>query len=160
MAIVRENLTLQLTFTGKNLVMSGSSIKEFAYPAASGDATHKTIPVGDYWINSDEIHEITPLTDASAKVLVVGKMLLKGKIVGYSKVDDAHSAAWGAYRIPIYQTAAQEDATGRNNMFIHGGTSYGSAGCIDLQHWMDAFVSNLKKATTGKIIRIPLKVAL
>ena len=49
-----------------------------------------------------------------------------------------NEAAWGEQRItihPRHQTAT----LGRGGFFIHGGTTWGSAGCIDLTYGMASF---------------------
>jgi len=65
-------------------------------------------------------------------------------------------SAWGSYATPILsQSGTQEYAFGRNNAFIHGGTTPGSIGCIDLTsnnaNFHKSFISH------GRIL--PLNVA-
>ena len=136
------------SFTGSNLSIRGSTTKGVdSIPAFSGKAgKYEPIPPGDYWIQTDEIFEIGVTTDLSTKLAAIAL----GKSGSFFESCIKHMQAWGSYRIPIRQLASQEKATGRNAMFIHGGEVYGSAGCIDLQHWMDWFVKFLLDEHQGK----------
>ena len=50
-------------------------------------------------------------------------------------------AAWGMHRIWVHP-AAGNDLQGRRGFSIHGGTSPGSAGCIDLTDQMKSFMGH------------------
>jgi Protein of unknown function (DUF2778) len=74
------------------------------------------IPQGAYWIRNDEI--------TSPKLPFTGE-------------------AWGNYRVTIHPYL-QTVTYGRGGFFIHGGATFGSAGCVDLAFGMDDFVAKLK----------------
>lgn len=52
--------------------------------------------------------------------------------------------AWGKYRVTIHPFI-QTVTYGRGGFFIHGGATFGSAGCIDLAYGMDNFVAKLRE---------------
>ena len=69
----------------------------------------------------------------------------------------SHSA-WGDYRIIIHPYPSTE-TYGRGGMFIHGGDTPGSAGCVDLWDAMDTFVQDLNtEIGTNTDCMIPLRV--
>jgi hypothetical protein len=131
--------TLTLHFNGKTLTMRGGSA-DYRYPAVSGRPQNGTfdysrenqqqsnkgpIPEGPYWIRPDELWE-----NAWYKL-------------------NAPTSAWGNYRITIHPFTTTETHK-RGGFFIHGGTTPGSAGCIDLTTHIDQFVKDLKKELGGK----------
>lgn len=77
------------------------------------------IPEGTYWINPNEM---APLW---------WKPWLS-------------SSSWGSHRITIHPFTLTE-MHGRGGFFIHGGSAFGSGGCIDLTGRMEEFVRNLKR---------------
>jgi hypothetical protein len=92
------------------------------------------IPEGEYWIDPSE------LAKAPARYEVWrGEWPLE---------------SWGQYRITIHPRPATE-TYGRGGMFIHGGASWGSAGCIDLTWGIDSFAASLMSL---KNCHIPLTV--
>jgi hypothetical protein len=127
---------LRLRFTGDHLVMSGGS-KEHSYPAYSGNGARAAIPKGRYWINPSELWERTGLGDVK-----------RGFVELLTGVDPAPYSAWGMYRITIHPYPGTKTG-GRGGFFIHGGTSPGSLGCIDLVHNMDTFVADLRRELRG-----------
>lgn len=144
MSVTADNASPPLRFTGKALIFNGKTLK-FSYPAVSGkQGRYNPIPAGTYWIATDEVYENGPTTDYLTKVTLA--------VTTFSTLDtieQRHSAAWGRFRIPIHQSAAQQLRTGRSGMFIHGGTVPGSAGCIDLTEWIDVFVDHLRTEYVG-----------
>jgi hypothetical protein len=67
-------------------------------------------------------------------------------------------SAWGNYRIIIHPYPTTE-TFGRGGMFIHGGDTPGSAGCVDLWDAMDTFVQDLHtEIGTNTDCMIPLRV--
>ena len=149
-----DGVATTLRFTGKTLVLDGRS-RKFEYPAASGKTgRYAPIPAGRYWIATDQVYELGPGTDYVAKTLAA-ILTLSSR----SRVEDRHHASWGRYRIPIHQSAEQQRRTGRSGLFIHGGSAFGSAGCIDLAEWIDVFVDHLRAECPGGERReIPLLV--
>ena len=148
---------MRLRFDGKLLRVTGRG-RSVQYPAASGkEATPKSegfepLPEGSYWIQSDEIHELGVFDDLSAKLGAAALAL------SFERAWEAHTAAWGRYRIPIRQTGRQRTKTGRGQFFIHGGKTPGSAGCIDLTSQMPSFVHHIREAHPEGRGFIPLQV--
>ena len=67
-------------------------------------------------------------------------------------------SSWGNYRIIIHPYPTTE-TFGRGGMFLHGGDTPGSAGCIDLWDAMDTLVSDLNAEVGSNIdCVIPLRV--
>lgn len=87
---------------------------------------HGPIPSGQYWIQPSQLWENNWLKSA------------------------LHSprAAWGNLRITIHPYPHTQ-THGRGGFFIHGGAAAGSAGCIDLVHYIDRFVERLKQELGG-----------
>ena len=84
------------------------------------------VPEGEYIINPQKIDRPTPLD----KIIgVVGSGWLFGKKFG---AYPGGEFAWGNCRTNINQTPKQKEESGRSGFFIHGGTTPGSKGCIDL----------------------------
>ena len=124
--------TISLRFNGKVLMMNASRV--YTYHAVSGrgdgnggfpldaQAQHAKsmgpIPEGTYWISPKEL-----ITNSWAHPFM-------------------SRSAWGNYRIIIHPFTTTE-THGRGGMFIHGGDTAGSAGCIDLWSAMDDFVLDL-----------------
>jgi hypothetical protein len=132
--------TLHLLFNGLALVLSNGRTAS-SYPAVSGRSDNERfvyttarqrqsgggpIPEGTYWIRPDELWENAWYRLGS-------------------------TSAWGNYRVSIHPFPTTQ-TFGRGGFFIHGGTSPGSAGCIDLTLNMDRFVADLKRDLGGKIL--------
>jgi Protein of unknown function (DUF2778) len=64
------------------------------------------------------------------------------------------TGAWGRYRITIHPLPLTV-SYGRGGVFIHGGDEFGSAGCIDLAHGIDAFVTALRRLLPTPGVRRP-----
>jgi hypothetical protein len=77
------------------------------------------IPEGEYWINPAELQK-----NSFRRVM--------------NPTD-----AWGNSWITVHPYPDTKTGV-RGGFFIHGGASRGSAGCIDLTKYIDAFVSDLK----------------
>ncbi len=139
---------LSLHFNGQVLQAQGA--KKIVYlPAVSGRsidgrfnysherqkvADQGPIPEGEYWIQPVELQENT----------------------WYSLRNPR--AAWGDYWITIHPYPNTETYK-RGGFFIHGGSTPGSAGCIDLSINMNRFVETLADELKGKgLCYIPLIV--
>lgn len=131
---------LQLRFDGKSLIMQGT--RAYTYPAVSGMSGADPIPQGRYWINPSELWQRTGTTNI---YFCIGGLVT---LNGCSRTVDAHKKAWGNHRITIHPYQ-QTDTHGRGGFFIHGGTVYGSLGCIDLAGNMDQFVKDLQAELGG-----------
>jgi hypothetical protein len=130
---------LSLMFDGSGLTLFESGRLLKTYPAVSGKpiagkggstsfnysrARQKLggagpIPEGGYWVNPQELWENAWYKNGSR-------------------------GAWGNYRLTIHPFTTTT-THGRGGFFLHGGTTPGSAGCIDLTSAMDLFVAELKK---------------
>lgn len=145
---------LYLYFTGKRLWLAGGRAPT-SFDAVSGTpGKYEPIPNGNYWIDPDRTHKLEWFDDLSKKVLYDAVNLRRP---GTGLLG--HQSAWGNYRIPIEQEAAQQQKTRRGNFFIHGGDVPGSAGCIDVGKEMDVFVGALKQEVKwANQKRIPLYV--
>lgn len=63
------------------------------------------------------------------------------------------SAAWGNHRIWL-EPANETNTLNRSNFSIHGGVSFGSAGCIDLENGMDGFAKWFEKNGKDVIVHV------
>ncbi len=128
---MRANLFLR--FDGSNLNLSSRTQRGIDYSAVSGKpengkfiysveqqkkANEGPIPRGRYWISPKELWSNT----------------------WYKRGSEA---AWGDYRITIHPHSKTE-TYGRGGFFIHGGSSPGSIGCIDLAYHMNKFINDLR----------------
>lgn len=162
-----SNSHLSMTFTGSALRLRNVRTfkgKSEVFAAASGNKQSQPIPPGTYWVNTAEVHRMSLSDDWTprgfSKPMLILNEMLQGRIVGavWNGVM-LHMAAWGEFRIPIRQTEAQQLRSGRSNLFIHGGDSPGSAGCIDLGHQIGILVAILQKEhARSDNRRIPLEV--
>jgi len=84
------------------------------------------IPAGNYWVQPSQLWENNWLKST----------------LGSSR------NAWGNFRLTIHPYPNTE-THGRGGFFIHGGTTPGSAGCIDLVLNIDRFVERLKQELGG-----------
>jgi hypothetical protein len=68
--------------------------------------------------------------------------------------------SWGNHRLTIHQIP-NTVTYGRGGFFIHGGSVFGSKGCIDLAYGMDSFVAKMREkvpAESDKHCYLPLTV--
>jgi hypothetical protein len=132
---------ISLRFDGNTLHAYGTK-SSLVFPAVSGKPNAKgqfdyssdrqripfqgPIPAGQYWVQPSELWENNWLKSA------------------------LHSpqGAWGNFRLTIHPYPLT-DTHDRGGFFIHGGSAAGSAGCIDLIHYMDQFVKRLKQELEG-----------
>ena len=75
------------------------------------------IPEGTYWINPAEFHDNRPAAYWNDFI--------------DDGAGDAHLNSWGKHRITIHPFTTTE-TFGRGGFFLHGGSTPGSAGCIDV----------------------------
>ena len=127
-----------LTFDGTTLTMSGVG----SWPAVSGrpDASGGfdnspsrqhlegvgPIPAGQYWLDPTQLVDLRDRWFYSWR----------------------YESAWGTHRITIHPSDSTQ-TFGRGGFFIHGGTTPGSAGCIDLTGSMAAFAKKLGALPPG-----------
>jgi len=129
-----------LQFDGAKLALKENGKSIASWPAVSGRPglqgqqhqlwrDHGPLPSGRYGINADEIQEISDWED------------FKGRI-GIPNWRGGRPS-WGNYR--AWLTPKLDTRTcGRGGFAIHGGSSPGSAGCIDLTDRMDEFVELMR----------------
>lgn len=124
---------VSIRFDGKVLVLRGPKF-QYSWTAVSGKPGPRgafdysadrqrlggegPIPAGEYWISPAELWE--------------------RPWYGFGMGDP-----WGNYRVTLHVSPATQ-TYGRGGFFIHGGTTPGSAGCIDLVQAMDRFVTHLR----------------
>ena len=118
--------------SGSNAAMlfSGVSGREingkFDYSVARQSIPNEgPIPEGDYWIQPSQLQENSWYRLRNPRM------------------------AWGNYWITIHPYPSTQTYK-RGGFFIHGGSTPGSAGCIDLTGQMDRFVEALKKALANQ----------
>jgi type VI secretion system (T6SS) effector TldE1-like protein len=141
--------TIRLVFDGVRLTGSGAG-RSMVYPAVSGRpigqgafdysadrqklAREGPIPEGEYWIQPSELQDNA-----------------------WYRVRNPRSA-WGDHWITIHPFPSTR-TQGRGGFFIHGGSSPGSAGCIDLTSSMNRFVADLRAELGGSTLcYVPLTV--
>ncbi|KZE17711.1 MULTISPECIES: tlde1 domain-containing protein [Sphingomonas] len=125
---------VHILFDGRTLTLRGPRL-QYSWSAVSGrpDARGNfdysaerqrlggegPIPAGEYWINPAELWERS-----------------------WYRYDQA--APWGDYRVTLHVMPATVTHR-RGGFFIHGGSTPGSAGCIDLTNDMRRFVARLRE---------------
>lgn len=158
------NLNYQTTNTN-----GGRTPNVFSVPAVSGrpndagefDYSKKQqaqgntgpLPEGSYSINPAQIRELSLKDD------IIGQGMAWTQIFG-KKVGafPGGNVSWGMARMPIdpKSVTVTDPETGkqivRTGFTIHGGTSPGSAGCIDLMRCETLFFDKLKSVTTTPVI--------
>jgi hypothetical protein len=144
--------TVELLFDGSTLTMTGAA--DLTWPAVSGRPDKSggfdysperqrignvgPIPAGEYWVDPEQLVDLTDRWFYSVRF------------------EDA----WGTHRITIHP-AGETHTFGRGGFFIHGGTSPGSAGCIDLTGAITSFAKRLGalplKTQVKLLVRYPAK---
>jgi hypothetical protein len=146
-----QQAKISLLFNGTFLYIFGNR-PEPSYPAVSGRPDDKKqfnysierqtipgegpIPEGQYWVQPSELWENN----------------------WFKSVFFAPRSAWGNFRLAIHPYPNTQTYT-RGGFFIHGGSTPGSAGCIDLTMHMDSFIEKLSNILGGQpTCHIPLTV--
>ncbi|HEX6119068.1 MAG TPA: L,D-transpeptidase [Dongiaceae bacterium] len=136
-----------LRFNGSKLALEENGKAIVAWPAVSGRPglqgqqhqlwrDHGPLPSGKYEIDVDQIQQITDWED------IKGRALIPNWTGG--------RPSWGNYR--AWLTPKSDTQTyGRGGFAIHGGSSPGSAGCIDLTDKMDEFVDLMRAIGQNRI---------
>jgi hypothetical protein len=123
-----KTLNLSLLFDGYYLKLSVGNSVEAAWFARSGRFENGVFP---YDAERQKLKDTGPIP--AGEYWILPKQLAQPFM---------QSDAWGRYRITIHQRPTT-DCFGRGGFFIHGGTTFGSAGCVDLAKGMDLFVDKL-----------------
>lgn len=142
-------LSLELHFDGAQLVMQTGE-RRYEYPAVSG----RPLPSGgfDYSPARQKLSGIGPIPAGTY-------WINPGELWANAWWKRASTAAWGNFRITIHPFTTSV-THGRGGFFIHGGSTPGSAGCIDLTTHMDRFVGDLRKeGAMSRPCQIHLSVA-
>jgi hypothetical protein len=63
------------------------------------------------------------------------------------------SVAWGDYRIWL-EPMPGTDTLGRGGFSIHGGASFGSAGCVDLAGGMNSFAAQYRLLDRDLVLQV------
>ena len=126
-----------LLFDGQKLMWyeNGQKVKEWQAMSGNKDCqSRKCIPLENIgpipegkWHVKQINHQTADIVDQTLGVFGAGKW--RG---GYS--------SWGNDRIWL-EPDKKTNTQGRTNLSIHGGTDFGSRGCIDLAGGMDNFIS-------------------
>ncbi len=146
-------------FNGSQLVLYGKDGSMRSYAAVSGrvDSLGRTqpglvsmrnvgpIPEGRYSFNPQSIQNWNSLTGANQAASTLSPVA-QGLGLGKYGAWPGGTYAWGTQRVPL-TPAAGTDTLGRDNFFIHGGASPGSAGCIDLCHQAGDFFNAVAGGT-------------
>lgn len=136
----QQLLDIKLTFANQRLELRyGTQLKTYTAISGGTAKNYESIPKGRFWVQPAELWTRGMMTNA--------KLCLASVVTEKSCSDfiEQHQNAWGDYRLTIHPYPTT-DTGGRGGFFIHGGKTYGSAGCIDLAKGMDAFVADLKAA--------------
>lgn len=121
-------------------------------PARQAMSATGPIPEGSYSLDPSKVRELTFGDE------LIGKGFSWTQLAG-RKVGSfpGGSDAWGMGRMPIEPNSVQvcDPSTSlmvnRFGFTVHGGTSAGSAGCIDLMRGESTFFSKLKQASSSPI---------
>ena len=126
-----------MTFDGRELVVDSGGTKK-SFSAVSGDTAKgfEPIPKGKYWIQPSELWTRGTFNNSA---LCIASLFLDKTC---DEVIAGHKAAWGDQRVTIHPYAKTEVGE-RGGFFIHGGATFGSAGCIDLAGGMGGFVEHV-----------------
>lgn len=118
------------------------------------DKVSGPIPEGQWLVKQSNLQEYKDLP-ISDKLLSNVTDLLKAAIDNGPHVGawSGGRSSWGPARIWL-EPAQGTNTLGRTRPTIHGGDSYGSAGCIDLAPNMDNFVKYFKQTKQD----LPLEV--
>jgi hypothetical protein len=137
--LIFDGRSLRTIWTRKLLIFNAVSGRpdaegRFDYsPARQRISNEGPIPEGEYWINPEELQDNAWWRFRNPR------------------------DSWGDHWITIHPYPYTETFS-RGGFFIHGGSEYGSAGCIDLASNMRRFVKALKSEIGEVRCFIPLEV--
>jgi hypothetical protein len=144
-ATVTPDAGVELTFDGSALTMSGRSwVAVSGRPGTGGSFDYSParqriegagpIPAGTYWIDPAQLIDLSDRWFYGVR----------------------YEDAWGSHRITIHPFDSSH-TFGRGGFFIHGGTSAGSAGCIDLTSGIGSFAKALGAIPPGTKIKLTVR---
>lgn len=153
-----------MTFDGKTLklfepetmshrYMTPNRAQMGAWPAVSGREGYQSpanqglqgkgpIPAGDYVARQANLQSRANSSLGDRALGVVGRGAWPGG-----------GTSWGDHRLWL-NAQPGTNTLGRSGFSIHGGTSFGSAGCIDLCGGMNAFVSQYRLLNQDLSLRV------
>ncbi|MFO7567569.1 MAG: DUF4157 domain-containing protein [Enhygromyxa sp.] len=122
---------ISLDFDGRRLSITGSGRASF--PAVSGAPINGRF---DYSAERQRMPGVGPIPAGTY-------WLDPAELTGLGHYFGSAAAAWGTHRISIHPFHSTH-TFGRGGFFIHGGSTPGSAGCIDLTGAMAAFAAQIR----------------
>lgn len=134
-----------LTFDGRKLGWNQGGQEIKSWPAMSGNADYQSaryqgvvnkgpIPEGMWRVNQDRYQNYDSHQNWWGKV----------KSWGGAGTWRGGRTIWGNNRVWL-EPSPYTNARGRDNFSIHGGSAFGSAGCIDLAPGMDDFTNDYRE---------------
>lgn len=123
-----KDLKLSLLFDGYYLKLTIGNSVDSAWFARSGRIDNGNFL---YDLERQKLKDTGPIP--AGEYWILPKQLTQPMVA---------SDSWGRYRITIHQRPTT-DAFGRGGFFIHGGSTFGSAGCVDLAKGMDLFINKV-----------------
>ncbi|MEO9943780.1 RHS repeat-associated core domain-containing protein [Paraglaciecola sp.] len=149
----------ELHYNGKKLTWKdddGNTVKE--WDAASGrpgsttadqdEVDYGPIPEGDYLLEQDQLQNWADVPGGDKLLSLIGRGPWPGG-----------TGSWGEHRVWATPVAGTE-TFGRSGFSVHGGSTAGSAGCVDLTIHMNSFTNQFNTYFEQNPFRqnIPLKV--
>lgn len=153
-ALLRERQAPHLEFDGQNLRWIEDGQEKYSWPAMSGAEGYQSpdyqglknngpLPEGEWNLYQSNLQHFD---DSSYFDRALGKF-------GRGKWGNG-TPSWGNHRVWIHP-GLNTDTLGRDGLAIHGGDSFGSNGCIDLEHGIDDF--NDKYSDYGRNMKLKVK---
>jgi RHS repeat-associated protein len=127
--------------------VSGSpdSKGNFNYSIKRQNEYNGPIPAGKYYVNTNEIQKMSLYDNVEGTLGSLWTAISGKKLGGWP----GGSYTWGSGRLDIHGVLN----TNRTGGFtIHGGASFGSAGCIDTGPYIDSFLNSLIENSNGNTI--------
>ncbi len=152
----------ELDFDGKTLDWVENGQVKKTWPAMSGRNDYQAkkytdlknygpIPEGKWHVNQNSLQNFDDLSTKDKIISGIGGITKKiGMPLGKWPGTEF---AWGKHRIPL-QPDTSTNTQGRTNVFLHGGSSLGSAGCVDLAKNMDDFLDEYKKYGRDMLLNV------
>jgi len=137
---------IKLLFDGWYLKLLLGGVVDSAQHARSG------LPIGndfDYSVGRQRMEDVGPVPAGEYWIVPAE---LRSPLIGSRE-------SWGNYRITIHQFPTTI-TYGRGGFFIHGGSKFGSKGCIDLAGFMDQFVRKINDLLPPRVLDVPQRVVL
>ena len=143
----------ELNFDGKKLDWVENDEVKHSWQAMSGKPDYQTrdamnkpnlgpIPEGNWYLPQQNLQNFSDLS-------------LKDQAISWSGHGrwPGGTGSWGKYRVRL-EPDTNTDTMGRKNIFMHGGSTFGSRGCVDLQKNMDDFVKKYKEYERDMLMRV------